>query len=206
MNTNTRQAPLGPERLPDESARAYSAFCIYRDLGPDRSLDLAWERRRALSEHGKASGSARRPGHWAAWCQKYKWVERAEAYDDSIDEARRSAGAERRRQLREDRLRFEAEEQQRSQNRVRSADTILDKMAAAPLSEVTQVKYDKLSGKKTITKIRALNGRDMAALMKARNDTAVQAIRGVYDIKDVEKEERKAERIVWKRADTSTWP
>jgi hypothetical protein len=37
----------------------------------------------------------------------------------------------------------------------------------------------------------------MAALMKVRNDTARQAIRGVYDTKGLEEEERKPTRIVW---------
>jgi hypothetical protein len=80
-----------------------------------------------------------------AWSKKYKWVGRAEAHDDAIDEARRSADAERWRQLLDERSRFQWEEQQRIQNRVRNADTQLDKWEAAPLTEVTQVKYDKVT-------------------------------------------------------------
>ena len=31
------------ERLPQESMKAYAAFCAYRDLGPDRSMAKAGE-------------------------------------------------------------------------------------------------------------------------------------------------------------------
>jgi len=186
-------ASPGPERLANESARAYQAFCIYRDLGPSRSIDQAWRSRRSSSK----GGSARRPGHWAAWSQKYKWVERAEAYDDSIDEARRIATADRRRQLLDQRSRFELEEQQRIENRARGADLLIEKMLAGPLTEVTQVTRDEITGKKTTTKIRAINPQGIASLMKARDRTGVQAIRGAYDIKDAEREEVKAQRIVW---------
>jgi hypothetical protein len=194
MNAHIRR-PLGPERREDESARAYRAFCIYRDLGASRSLDRAWQSYSSSDQRR----SARRPGCWGAWCQKYEWVERAEAHDDAIDEERRSAGAERRRQLQDERSRFQWEEQQRIQNRVRNADTQLDKWEAAPLTEVTQVKYDKITRTKTTTKIKPQSGRNMAAFLKTRNDTAIQAIRGAYDTKEVEREERFIERVVWKR-------
>ena len=194
MSSTIDQAPLGPERLPQESPRAYRAFCIYRDLGPDRSLDQAWKRFCAASDPAKYRGSARRPGHWAAWSQKYQWVERAEAYDDVIEEENRSAAAERRRKLHEARSKFQSEEQQRIENQVRNADAVLDKMGTAPLNEVIQITKD--GNKTTTTKIKAVNARGMAALLKSRNDTAKQAIRGVFDITGLE-QEQKPTRIVW---------
>ena len=194
MSSTIDQAPLGPERLPQESPRAYRAFCIYRDLGPDRSLDQAWKRFCAASDPTKNRGSARRPGHWAAWSQKYQWVERAEAYDDLIEEESRNAAAERRRQLHEARSQFQSEEQQRIENQVRNADAVLDKMGTAPLNEVIQITKD--ANKTTTTKIKAPNVRDMAALLKSRNDTAKQAIRGVFDITGLE-QEQKPTRIIW---------
>jgi hypothetical protein len=195
MSSTIDQAPLGPERLPQESPRAYRAFCIYRDLGPDRSLDQAWKRFCAASDPAKYRGSARRPGHWAAWSQKYQWVERAEGYDDFIEEENRSAAAERRRKLHEARSQFQSEEQQRIENRVRNADAVLDKMGTAPLNEVIQITKD--ANKTTTTKIKAVNARDMATLMKTRNETARQAIRGVFDIEGLEQQEQKPTRIVW---------
>jgi hypothetical protein len=195
MSSTINQAPLGPERLPQESQRAYRAFCIYRDMGPDRSLDQAWKRFRAASGPTKDRGSARRPGHWADWSQKYHWVERAEAYDDFIEEENRIAGAERRRKLHEARSQFQSEEQQRIENQVRNVDAVLDKMGTAPLNEVIQITKD--GNKTTTTKINAFNPRGVAALLKVRNETARQAIRGVFDITGLEQEERKVDRLVW---------
>lgn len=68
------------ERLPNESSKAYAAFCIYRDLGFERSLD------KALAVANKKPTNRR---HWARWMEKYKWVERAQAYDDYIEQKKR---------------------------------------------------------------------------------------------------------------------
>jgi hypothetical protein len=85
--------------MPTESPQAYRAFVIYRDLGPgQRSLAavsraLAAERRgsalqiisgtegaeRALKEHRKKSG---RIGLWSG---KFRWQERAAAWDSVVD-------------------------------------------------------------------------------------------------------------------------
>lgn len=67
------------ERLPGESSRAYSVFCEYRDLGPERSLDKLKQK---LNKSRTKSTLAR-------WSGKYKWVERAKAYDDYIEKKKR---------------------------------------------------------------------------------------------------------------------
>jgi uncharacterized membrane protein len=194
MSSTIDQTPLSPERLPRESPRAYRAFCVYRDLGPYRSLDQAWRRFRADSDPTKDRGSARRPGHWAAWSQKYQWVERAGAYDDFIAAENHRAAAEQLRKLHEARSKFQSEEQQRIENQVRNADAVLDKMGTAPLNEVIQITKD--ANKTTTTKIKAVNVRDMATLIKARNEMAKQAILGVHDTEGLE-EERIPTRIFW---------
>jgi hypothetical protein len=192
-------SPTSPERLPDESARAYRAYCYYRDLGPSRSLDKAWERYRSRSDRGKNRKSARRPGHWGVWSHKFSWVSRAEAYDDQIDEQRRDADFERRRALREQRSRFEVEEQSQIENNVRMLDAHLERMGSAHHHEVTQVKTDEAAGKKITTKVKGFNPTGIAALTKARNQTAKQAILGVRDLEEEEKEEGIVDRIVWER-------
>jgi hypothetical protein len=68
------------ERQKDESSKAYAAFCVYRDLGPERSLD------KALSEANKKPTNRR---HWSRWMEKYRWYERAQAYDDYIEKKMR---------------------------------------------------------------------------------------------------------------------
>ena len=68
------------ERQKNESSKAYAAFCVYRDLGPERSLD------KALSEANKKPTNRR---HWSRWMEKYRWYERAQAYDDYIERKKR---------------------------------------------------------------------------------------------------------------------
>ena len=79
-------------KLPNESGRAYAAFCGYRDLGAERSIDGAYR------AHRGASATVRAPGRWFQWSTRFAWVERAEAFDDhlaSLDMARKQQAAER---------------------------------------------------------------------------------------------------------------
>ncbi len=74
------------EQRPDESARAYQAFCMYRDLGAARSLDKAFaalwaQERQASAKTAPKSAS----GHWSKWSTRFAWVERAKAYDAYLD-------------------------------------------------------------------------------------------------------------------------
>ncbi len=67
------------ERLPNESSKAYQAFCIYRDLGVERSLEKVAQNR------GKPGSKS-----WLnTWSTKYHWVERAQAYDDYMEQEKR---------------------------------------------------------------------------------------------------------------------
>jgi hypothetical protein len=61
------------ERLEEESSKAYRAFAVFRDLGPDRSL-----RRAAQLVYGSAA-SVRQLSRWSA---RFDWVARAMAFDD----------------------------------------------------------------------------------------------------------------------------
>lgn len=63
------------DRLENEGAKAFVAFCAYRDMGPDRSIAKAY---RALS--GRQS-SVRPPRRWAYWSSDFEWKRRAEEYD-----------------------------------------------------------------------------------------------------------------------------
>ena len=61
------------DRRPDESAKAYEAFAIYRDLGVNRSVDAV---ARQLS---KSLPLIKR------WSAAYDWVMRVDAYDEFVD-------------------------------------------------------------------------------------------------------------------------
>ena len=65
------------ERQSGETARAFSAFCRYRDLqAVDRSVAAAWGRKRG----GK---------QWERWCTAHDWVNRAAEHDSDLAFRRR---------------------------------------------------------------------------------------------------------------------
>jgi hypothetical protein len=70
------------ERAVRESARAYAAFCGFRDLGPKRTLRAAYRTLNGAEGH-EGRGY---PGCWRRWVLVYRWVERAQAYDKWKDD------------------------------------------------------------------------------------------------------------------------
>lgn len=71
------------ERQPNESARAYSAFCTYRNLGPKRSVLRAWRLRTGCEK-------AAVPGNWNYWRAEHDWKKRAETYDAEMERHHRA--------------------------------------------------------------------------------------------------------------------
>lgn len=67
--------PNAWDRRPDETDAAWKAFCVYRDLGDERSIA------KALEATGRKPGNSR---NWERWSSQYDWTERARAWDDSI--------------------------------------------------------------------------------------------------------------------------
>lgn len=72
---NKRQESKG------ETSKAYTNFCVYRDMGTGRSLDDSWWLA-TQGEEGTQRGSKRAPDYWKKWSANYDWVSRAAAYDD----------------------------------------------------------------------------------------------------------------------------
>ena len=70
------------ERQPGEGTKPYEAFCLYRDMGTQRSLSkVAAE----LQKSGTLIGR---------WSGAHNWVERAAAWDDEQDKITRKAQLE----------------------------------------------------------------------------------------------------------------
>ena len=61
------------ERQPEETPKAFEAFCVYRDLGAERSIAKA----------GKQLGKNRVT--LEGWSSKYEWVKRCAAWDAEQD-------------------------------------------------------------------------------------------------------------------------
>lgn len=61
------------ERQPKEGPKPYEAFCVYRDLGTQRSLSqVAQKLQKSVTLMGR-------------WSRTHNWVERAAAWDDEQD-------------------------------------------------------------------------------------------------------------------------
>lgn len=80
MAKNKKTEPW--ERQEKETAKNYEAFCIYRDLGPGRSLRLVSEM------CGKNESLLSR------WSAKFDWVKRASLWDDEQDRIERKEAQE----------------------------------------------------------------------------------------------------------------
>ena len=92
------------ERQVRETIRAYAAFCVYRNMGVERSLTNAVRQYLTGSEADKRAPKHRReqrrykahvtPGkymrnvrrRWAVWSSRHSWVARCEAFDDWLHE------------------------------------------------------------------------------------------------------------------------
>jgi hypothetical protein len=68
-------------RLPDESGVWYDRFVHYLSAGPGRSIDGAWRRHRETSTKPAPNQHQRANGIWKATASKYRWAERAAAWD-----------------------------------------------------------------------------------------------------------------------------
>jgi len=76
------------ERQQGESPEAFAAFECYRRLPPDeRSLQRAWEqyRNRPGNARERSKETAGKPhGHWTRWMRRWRWQERALAWDEQV--------------------------------------------------------------------------------------------------------------------------
>jgi hypothetical protein len=88
----SERASASWEQQPGESARAFGAFCVYRDLGPRRSLRAA-----AAAFYGRTSAASER--QLDKWSRAFSWVERASAWDRHLDAEARAAQEQARREM-----------------------------------------------------------------------------------------------------------
>jgi hypothetical protein len=66
--------------MPDEGAKPWAAFLTYLRLGPERSLDKAYN-----EAMGRPEGSSRASGRWNIWNSEWAWGVRAKAHDAHIE-------------------------------------------------------------------------------------------------------------------------
>ncbi len=71
-------------QLDRESARDFHYFCIYRDLGPQRSIRKAYIHQLPpwrYTKFGRKRYSRLLPGHWVGMSCRNNWHQRALAFD-----------------------------------------------------------------------------------------------------------------------------
>jgi hypothetical protein len=68
------------EQLTGETSLAYTAFCAYRDMGPQRNVRKAVD----ATEKDEAA-RPRRYRVWRNWSTCFRWRERAEGYDRYLE-------------------------------------------------------------------------------------------------------------------------
>jgi hypothetical protein len=110
------------DRETDESAKAFEAWTVYRDLGAERSLQKASE---MYYGHGANVGQFER------WSRRFGWVERARAFDVEREMVRRSAI--------EDHLKTQAEDHAAREARIR--ERILEIREQAAEQALEMLKY-----------------------------------------------------------------
>ncbi len=81
------------DRLPGESSKAYVAFCLYRDLGPRRSIDeasrLYHHTNHTDAERTQSGRRTRASGKIRFWANHWHWSARAAAWDQEIQRVKR---------------------------------------------------------------------------------------------------------------------
>lgn len=79
-------APKPWDQQPEEPNESYGRFLLYRNLGPGRSLQLAYST--FVAQFRNATDAAKSPkkpqqvpGHWNDVSAQWSWVDRASAWD-----------------------------------------------------------------------------------------------------------------------------
>jgi len=73
------------ERLPDEGGAAFGAFCVFRDLGFERSIRKAVESSLQGSGEINATLLGKKYKVWRNYSTQFRWRERAADYDRYIE-------------------------------------------------------------------------------------------------------------------------
>jgi hypothetical protein len=68
------------EKLPDESAAAFAAFCVFRDYGCERNIKKA-----VAASESETSKQSKKYRVWRLWSMRFQWFKRAADYDVYVD-------------------------------------------------------------------------------------------------------------------------
>ncbi len=113
------------EPLPGERPKAFAAFELYRQLGPGRSVEEAWRRYRvgAAAPSSRSRTPSRAMPYFSEWAVKYRWQERARAWDAEQAEIERDQRLDRELQARAQEHEEELRQRQLMREEARAART-----------------------------------------------------------------------------------
>jgi hypothetical protein len=77
------------ERLKGESSAAFAAFCVFRDVGPERNIRKAVDSVLRNIEKDETR-LEKRYGVWRNWSTLFRWRERAADYDRYIEQLKQT--------------------------------------------------------------------------------------------------------------------
>ena len=137
------------EPRPYERGRAFAAFRMYRDLGPERSLLKV---ARPIAETSPERSEQGALAQLNAWSAKWGWVEPAAAWDDELDRLDREEARELRRQIKKQTM-----------------------AGAAAGAEVFAAALERFKGEVVHSPLDAVRGLELVAKLAGLGDTTVWA-------------------------------
>jgi len=163
------EQPQPWDRLEDETPRAYAAFCVFRDLGPDRKVCEAVR----IHYSGKRCRSI-----VDQWAKAYGWDERVRAYDQHQQRAREEAAAA---AAAAEAAKLEAERAEAKRERVQTARLAVSKAKAAleatPADQIPAGTIPQLL--KVGADLARLEDGEATAKIEGQVDLVVKVLRGV---------------------------
>lgn len=125
----SKEAEAPWEQQPNESAKAFEAFAIYRDMGADRSI-------RAVARRlGKSKTQIEK------WSRAHDWVERVRAYDRNLDREARAEAVKNIKQMTKRHIGIAMNLQKKALDALKDLDpdSLTPKMLLAFLSKATEI-------------------------------------------------------------------
>ena len=172
------QMSPGTDRQPGENPRQYAAFSAYLQLpAGERSINAAYRKSRRVAE---SRGSA--PPNWRNWAERFRWAERAEAWDSHLCAVARQAEEERARELARSRFDFEFRYQKRIEALIEKMLAYSDKLFNLPPTTVkkittTEATNDKPAAK-DVTSVQGMRPSELARFLDQINVLASTAVNG----------------------------
>lgn len=112
MTVKTKSKPY--DRQPNETDKSWAAFCVYRDMGRDRTLEK-------VDQNKTQTRQKRSLSYLKEWSVKHSWVKRCSAFDD--DELEKESIMLQKERLNR-RLQMERDAWNRRDKLIKKADTI----------------------------------------------------------------------------------